>query len=324
MCTIGNSFYNLNGINVQSVFKQCDLVDATTFLTPVVKTASAEDGTTIRYVEFTRKKGEDSPAWAGVNEYGVCFVAADSYLDSNTKTAQNKTAQKTVQDKITQSTAGSITASVFDMYHNIVAGYTTAKAAVDMAKKFYETERYSDDMTDILMISDEKEMYFIETVNAEVRIVKRTDGHFASANHCRMFYEAVPYEKNHSTYLRLKRAEELLQFRSDDTGIGNLLRDSYYGKTVWSICRYASVTDYDGEQVKGNDEDMYYTQASVIFSIKHNSASEKKPEVVCEYVINGNASGAYSGYVWKPFDESASNPVNVPLIGVNDNIICMV
>ncbi len=306
MCTIGNSFYMLNGVNLQSVFKQCDLVDHTEFLTPIVQTADVE-GEKIRYVAFTRKKGEECPAWAGVNEYGVCFVAADSYLDKNQQISNNK--------------KDPVTADVFHMYLSIITKYKNAKDAVAMAKQFYEKENYADELTDILMISDEKEMYFIETVNGEVRIVKRTDGHFASANHCRMFYEAVPYEQNHSSYLRLKRAEELLQSCSDDTGIGDLLRDSYYGKTVWSICRYASVTDFDDIEVSCSDEDMYYTQAAVIFSIKQNPVSGQKPEIVCEYVMNGNAADSDKGYIWKPFCNDDPKPQKVSLIGKNGNII---
>lgn len=308
MCTIGNSFYNLNGVNVQSVFKQCDLVDNITFLKPVVKIATV-GSETIQYVAFTRLRGEETPAWSGVNEYGVCFVAADSYLD-----------EEKIEKKKALNIQNTTKASVFDMYLNIITKFKTAKDAVAMAKKFYETEQYGEELTDILMIADEAEMYFIETVNGEVRIVKRTDGHFASTNHCRMFYEAVPYEKNHSTYLRLKRAEEMLQSCSDDTGIGNLLRDSYYGKTVWSVCRYASVTEFDDANTDNSDENLFYTQAAVIFSIKRNSVSGGKPEVICEYVINGNAADSDEKYVWSPFDSGRAEPQKVSVIGKNENI----
>ncbi|MDE6209674.1 MAG: hypothetical protein K2M73_08415 [Lachnospiraceae bacterium] len=310
MCTIGNSFYKINGIDVQSVFKQCDLVDATQFLTPVVETAVNENPTgntpeTIRYVAFTRIKGKEHPAWAGVNEYGVSFVAADSYLDKNKEEdCQAETSNR---------------ASVFDMYLSIITSYTTAKEAVLMAKKFYETEDYADVLTDILLISDEKEMYFIETVKKEVRIIKRINGHFASANHCRMFYEAVPYDQNHSTYLRLERAEKILQTRSDIDGIGDLLRDSYYGKTVWSVCRYAGLTELDNDNTSNTDEEMYYTQAAVIFTIKPDVVAGNKPQVICEYVINNNASVEKAGYSWKPFENE--EPKEVTYIGKGENII---
>lgn len=307
MCTIGNSFYRVNGIDVQSVFKQCDLVDPTQFLTPVVR--SDND---IRYVAFTRIKNEDCPAWAGVNEYGVSFVAADSYL------------KESKADSGTTSVSGG--KSVFDMYLSIISSYKTAREAVIMAKKFYKTEKYGEPLTDILLISDEKEMYFIETVNGEVRTICRNNGHFVSTNHCRMFYEAVPYDLNHSTYLRLSRAEQILHSRSDINGIGNLLRDSYYGKTIWSICRYPNLTEMDDNNHSGMqateqkpDEDLYYTQAAVIFTVKHSSISGEKPEIICEYVINNNAAVENAGYVWKPFQDEA--PVKVAYIGKSENII---
>lgn len=312
MCTIGSSFYHLNGIDVQSVFKQCDLVNPTQFLTPVVKTAvnkarDADAPETIRYAAFTRIRGNECPAWAGINEYGVSFVAADSYLD------KNKVSPK--KNVILSSD------TVFDMYLRIITSYTTAKEAVMMAKKYYETVEYADLLTDILLIADEREMYFIETVNKKVRIIQRNIGHFVSTNHCRMFYEAAPYEQNHSTYLRLDRAEKILQSRADINGIGNLLRDSYYGKTVWSVCRYANLTGLDDEksEKESAEEEMFYTQAAVIFTVKPCSQSGGKPEVICEYVINGNASVENAGYTWRPFENKA--PQKVAYIGKSEHII---
>ena len=74
MCTIGSAFYDINGVGMQSVFKQCDLINKTTFIKPEVKT---NNNSGIRYVPFTREKGNETPTWAGINEYGVSFVAAD-------------------------------------------------------------------------------------------------------------------------------------------------------------------------------------------------------------------------------------------------------
>lgn len=312
MCTIGNSFYRINGVNVQSVFKQCDLVNPTRFLTPVVKTAvnkteGSDTPETIRYVAFTRIRGDQCPAWAGINEYGVSFVAADSYLDKSKVTPNENAALDSD--------------TVFDMYLRIITSYKTAKEAVMMAKKYYETVEYADLLTDILLIADEKEMFFIETVNKKVRIIQRDMGHFVSTNHCRMFYEAVPYEQNHSTYLRLDRAEKILQSRADINGIGRLLRDSYYGETVWSVCRYANLTGLDDGNVKQEltEEEMFYTQAAVIFTVKPCSGSDGKPEVICEYVINDNASVENAGYTWRPFENKA--PRKVDYIGKSEHII---
>lgn len=303
MCTIGNSFYKLNGTTMQSVFKQCDLVSKTTFLTPYVKTTTSDKGT--KYVAFTREKGEECPSWAGVNEYGVNFVAADSYMD---------------KQGLTQNILrGSDQASVFDMYLKIITDFTTAEDAVKMAKKFYETQNYGSPLTDILMICDEKETFFIETYNKEVRILRRHQGHFASTNHCRMVYGAITYEQNHSTYLRLERAEQILQIKSDLEGIGNVLRDSYYGESVWSICRYPYTSDAEiGEINQLKDEELYYTQAAVIFTIKPNEVAGMKPHVICEYVINNNPSVLNAGFKWKPFE--SQGPIAVPYIGKIENL----
>lgn len=311
MCTIGSAFYRVNEVNVQSVFKQCDLVPPTKFLPPTVQTAVNQVGDanmpeSIRYVAFTRVKEDKYPAWAGVNEYGVSFVAADSYLDKNKENHVNNFSKSSN--------------TVFDMYLRIITSYTTAKEAAMMAKEYYETVNYGDVLTDILLIADEKEMYFIETVNKKVRIIQREIGYFVSTNHCRMFYEAVPYEQNHSTYLRLDRAEKILQGKADINGIGDLLRDSYYGKTVWSVCRYASLTGVNDENAtkESAEEELYYTQAAVIFTVKPRSGSGGKPEVVCEYVLNNNASVENAGYSWRPFEDK--EPKTVSYIGKIENI----
>ncbi len=298
MCTIGNSFWTTEGHTINTIFKQCDLVDATIFIEPVVR--QSQKG--IKYVAFTREKKYEkpNPAWAGVNEYGVSFVAADSYLKKNENGLWKKAENKP---------------TVFETYLTIITNFRTAKEALIYVKAYYETYKSSEEFTDILMISDQKESYFIETLNGVVRIIKRTNGHFVSTNHCRMFYGTAPYDQNHSTFLRLNRAEALLQKRDDNTGIGDLLRDSYYGKTVWSICRYASVTDQDIETSTSADEDMFFTQAAVIFTLVPNN--NPSPKVICEYVINGNAKDS-TGYVWCPFENTAPQQV---CIGKNENLI---
>lgn len=306
MCTIGSAFYNIHNNNVQSIFKQCDIVSLETeFLSPEVKT---DDETGIRYLPFTRINGDERPAWAGINEYGVGYVAADSYIDENKADAFKY--------------SGTVDSSVFDMYQKIIAKYKTAKEAVEMAKEFYQTAKYADLPTDILLISDAKNMYFIETLAERVRIIHRESNHFVSTNHCRTFVEAVPYEQNHSTYLRLDRAEKILQCKPDINGIGDLLRDSYYGKTIWSVCRYKYISDFD-EASKTEDDDTikegrYFTRAAVIFTINPDKTENGKPEIICEYVINNNASVKDAGYVWKPFEEN--EPRNVEYIGKSENI----
>ncbi|MCM1525431.1 MAG: hypothetical protein NC120_13360 [Ruminococcus sp.] len=296
----------MNGIGVQSVFKQCDLTESTTFIDPSVLT---DNVTGIRYVPFTRHKCNDTSVWAGINEYGVSFVAADSYIDSRKKDSCKSSERKN--------------ASVFEMYLEIIKSFKTAEEAVKMAKEFYENKIYADctdPLTDILLISDSDNMYFIETVNKIVRIIHRTGGHFASTNHCRMFFEAAPYEENHSTYLRLDRAEKILQSNPNIKGIGELLRDSYYGETVWSVCRYANQGEL--ENVSGSatssgeiKEDMFYTQAAVIFTIEKTDAD--KPRVICEYVLNGNASEKGKGKVWRPFETALTESVD--FIGIDQN-----
>ncbi len=248
MCTIGN----LKAADACRVtFKQCDLSNKVTFYCPEVKT----DATTgIRYVAFMREGS--SGAWCGVNEWGVAFVAADSYVD---------------QDGNLQSVA----ADIFTKYLSIITDFRSAREAADMMADFYYKEFTS---PDILMITDATEAFFIEAADGQVVMTQRCDGFFASTNHFRMVYGAAPYRQNHSTYLRLQRAESILQANPTAEGVKAVLSDRYYGDSVWSVCRSNTLT--------APQEEPYFTQASAIFHV--TVVESGKVQVDCDYVINGN------------------------------------
>lgn len=60
-------------------------------------------------------------------------------------------------------------------------------------------------------------------------------------------------------------------------------------------------------------------QASVIFTIKPEAVEGNKPQIICEYVINNNASIEKAGYSWRPFEDE--EPKEVPFIGKDENLI---
>jgi hypothetical protein len=284
MCTIGNVFYkDYPGWN--GVFKQCDLTDKTDFLPPKVLTIPARK---IAYVPFTRQKNDGTtPAWAGVNNRGVCYVAADSYLKKpQVSGAEGWNRREAVLE------SGE---TVFDMYESLITQYENAKDAADHAVDWYRRNLHNNthDASDILLVADAKNSFFIEAkeeaglkVTTVVKI-QRQNGSFCSTNHIRMIYGAQPYEENHSTYLRLQRAEAILQANPTHAGAGELLRDKYYGDSVWSICRSKEITV--------GQEAPYYTQASILINVSANDA-------VVEYVLNGNPSQKGAAIKWHPFN----------------------
>jgi hypothetical protein len=289
MCTIGNVFSNGNlDIRYNTVFKQCDLQDQTVFISPVV---SIDSGTGIRYVAFTRKKPDNTtPAWAGINEYGISFVAADSYLMPSA--ADNINALYTNVPK---------EASVFDMYLSLISQCKTLDEAVQKANDFYQNMKQPTD-TDILLVADANRSCFIETYAGAVRCIERTDKFFVSTNHMRMFYGAADYEHNHSTHLRLQRAETVLAGNPTHSGVGDLLRDTYYGESVWSICRSKEITVAQ--------ETPFFTQASVIFNVPNAQDSAGKRDSLVEFVINGKPDEAGKGIAWRPFSSTYQTPVD--------------
>ena len=223
-------------------FKQCDLPGPARFLEPVRRRGHGD----LWYLAFKRRGGHGP--WAGVNNRGVAFVAADAYLDEET------------EDML-----GPI-GNVFEGYARIVAEHTSAASVVDYMLDFYE-ERGA---PDILLVSDLEGAYLIEHSPVDgTRIAHHPVGHFAATNHYRMLPGAVDSHVDRSTYARLARAEEILDGDASLDGIHTLLSDQEFGETEMSICR---VAEEPGE---------YHTQAAVIFRVEDG-------RIDCSYLLNGN------------------------------------
>jgi hypothetical protein len=258
MCSIGVVFVD----GQVYIYKQCDLTVQTKFYDPVQKKL------TYKYYAMTR---EGRPGlWAGLNEKGVGFVAADAYTNR------------------TYVTPDAAVDALFKAYENAVGKGASAKESATLLENFY-LSGYLGTLfpgPDIALFVDKSQAIFIEYTpgpcnQAPVREIVVNSGFFASTNHFRVQPDAVIYESNHSTYLRLARAETILEKYPTHDGIMNLLTDQYYGPSELSICR---VAEYPGE---------YYTQATVIFGAWPSSFS-------CEYQVNGN-------------------PINNPLVPININ-----
>jgi len=260
MCTIGTVF---DGQRIHT-FKQCDLIPITLFNTP--ETRVGKDGVT-SYVALTRGEGAGR-LWAGTNSAGVSFVAADAYT-----TSANYYASDTE------------VAALFEAYEKSVSSFTTATAAADYLTAFYcdMGNGIAFPAPDISLLTGWADAaqtqpisIFLEYMprpylHASVRRIIRTDGHFASTNHFRIQPEAISYPANHSTYLRLNRAETILQNDPTQSGVLTVLRDQYYGRCELSICRE---TDYPGQE--------FQTQATALFSAGPAGAP------ICDYQVNGN------------------------------------
>jgi hypothetical protein len=256
MCTIGVVFHDSEILT----FKQCDLIPETQFNAPLVKTGENGVGS---YIAMTRANTKG--IWAGVNDQGVSFVAVDSY----TTTSANYYSTSEQANKL------------FDAYEGSISRHTNARDAAHFLIDFYRESQFP--APDISMITGWADSaksqplailieYMPNPYNFDpVRTIERTEGHFANTNNFRLQPDSVDYPANHSTYLRLQRAEMLLQQDPSEHGIKTLLTDEYYGKTELSICRSA---------YKGNAE--FHTQATAFFKANLNS----KP--ACEFQINGN------------------------------------
>lgn len=259
MCTIGAVFAG----GKISTFKQCDLIPVTTFNPPQAR--AGRNGVN-SYLAMTRQG--TAGIWAGQNDQGVAFVAADAY----TTTAANYAA------------SSEQVAALFAAYEASISHYTNATDAANSLVAFYQGAGGGTPFPapDIALITGWRDQnrtqpvaIFIEYMpnpfnQNSVRKVIRTDGFFVSTNNFRLQPESVNYPANHSTYLRLDRAEKILQADPSEQGIRTLLSDQYFGQTELSICRE---TEYVGIE--------FHTQATALFSTSPY-------EQTCAYQINGN------------------------------------
>lgn len=266
MCTIGSAF---DGDNLVT-FKQCDLKEAVNFNVPKIIRGEGD----ISYVELTRKGSEG--IWASVNNYGVSFVAADAYMQGvSTDTYELHGAP------------GAPKSDIFDQYRKIVSKHKTAKAAAEFMLEFYKTF----ESPDIILICDINHRFFIESNDKKPLVVPLNDQDkpelnrfFVSTNHFRFLHGGTTFPENHSTYLRLERAEAILQSKSNLSGVKELLSDQYYGPSVLSLCRKNRFTP--------EGEEPYFTQASAYFvctpkaGAKDGEKMVSKVEYFCQ--INGN------------------------------------
>ncbi len=249
MCTIGAVFAD-GGVYT---FKQCDLTKPTKFYDPETRQGK------FPYKAFYR---DGRPGiWAGINKAGVAFTAADAYTNAD---------YPATDDDVN---------ALFKVYELSVSSCITARDAANILQNFYRNYVSAKGVKgfpapDIALHSDRGNIIFTEYTPAlynqnPVRELVVTRGFFTSTNHFRIQFDAVEYEKNHSTYLRLGRATLTLENDQSKNGIYSLLTDGYYGKTELSICRFAQ---YSGE---------YYTQATALLV-------NLPGLVACEYQINNN------------------------------------
>lgn len=259
MCTIGVVYRKSTLI----IFKQYDSNEEILFNEPLIK-----EKNDIRYMSFEKQGVKGS--WCGINNYGVGFTSSTPYISKSKNTMSGKFSNN----------------NLFEAYENIISSYKTAKEAVEYIKGFFKSFLEPN----ILIVSDKDESYYIEGYNGEIIAVRYTpefhSRYFVASNLFRFIKNAVSFEENHSTYLRLNRAEDMLLRDCSINGVIELLKDQYYGNSVMSICR--------SNEVCLEKEEKSYTQASVIFIVNNNSK-----DISTYYNINGNPRD--KGYIFKNY-----------------------
>ncbi|ERB62554.1 hypothetical protein N779_25630 [Vibrio coralliilyticus OCN008] len=200
MCTIGAVFDG----NQLVTFKQCDLIPVTHFHPPRVR--RGQNGVE-SYIAMTREGSEG--IWAGSNDAGVSFVAADSYT---TTAANYSTSQGEVQ-------------ALFEAYEATVRDHTNATEAAMHLTQFYLSMGQATPFPapDIALVSgwaDEtrtrKVAIFIEYMpnpynQRPVRTICRDEGYFVSITGCNVEFEVQKIITHHGeiriVYLHLAQCK---------------------------------------------------------------------------------------------------------------------
>jgi len=235
MCTIGV----INNKNKLIIFKNCDLKDKVLFYKPKKRNGK------YCYLAFTRN---NMPGlWAGINQFGLAIVAADTYTKkiykSDTQTSNN----------------------IFKGYEKTVSDHKNVNEALSFLKNFYKNKIKL--VPDIVMVADRDKMAVLEFAPPNsfgIKIKKR--GYLLRTNQFKILKGGKNKSRDPESHIRFESALKRIESFESVGSIINLCRDHVNGPSKFSVCRHG----------KNNE---FKTQASAIMV-----ASDKTIEAY--YVIN--------------------------------------
>lgn len=227
MCTIGGYIDN----KTTTTFKNCDLINNTTFFTPVIIQGK------YRYIAFQR---EGRPGiYAGINEYGLSIVAADTYTKKEYEEGPN-----TVDN-------------IFMAYERTIANHKNIDDALPFLKGFYSTKITIPDM---IILADRQKIVVIEfTPGMKFGIKECTNGHVARTNQFRILSGGKNRLEDPESFIRYDTVSKL-QTTNEPTPL--ILNDHTNGPSQFSVCRHGKRGEFN-------------TQASIILTTDDKTTEAK-------------------------------------------------
>ena len=216
MCTIGAVY----GGKELILFKNCDMVKKGKFYRPKKRKGKYE------YLAFTRK-GRPG-LWAGINEYGLGIVAADTYTKKEYK------AKKSVVDEI------------FRGYEKAIADFKTTDEAVKFLKKFYKSRIKI--VPDLLILADRKKATAFEfTPPNKFGLKSVSKGFVLRTNQFKILGGGKNRKEDPESHIRFANALALLKKDSSVKGIERLCRNHRSGPGKCSVCRHGKKGGYKSQ-----------------------------------------------------------------------------
>ena len=223
MCTIGAINFNQKLI----LFKNCDLKKDIIFNKP--KRLKGK----YNYLAFTRK-GRPG-LWAGINQFGLGIVAADTYTKKIYKTKPY-----TIYN-------------IFKGYEKTISNHKNVDEALNFLKDFYKNKIKV--VPDLVMVADKNKMAVLEFIppnNFGIQIKK--GGYLLRTNQFKILKGGRNKNQDPESHVRFENALKKIKKSKSVNSVISLCRDHTSGPSKFSICRHG----------KNNE---FKTQASVIMTV---------------------------------------------------------
>jgi hypothetical protein len=227
MCTIGAVLKT-----ELILFKNCDLKKNTLFYQPKIKKGK------YKYLAMTRK-GRPG-CWAGINEFGLGIVAADTY-----------TKKEYMAKPYT-------TYNIFKGYEKTISDHKNVDDALVFLKDYYKKKIKH--VPDLLILGDKKKIAVFEFIPPNKLGIKiKNKGFILRTNQFKLLDGGKNKKEDPESYIRFENALRFVK-KANLSSIKMLCSDHKDGPSKFSVCRHGK---------KGE----YKTRASVIMTARKNIKS---------------------------------------------------
>jgi hypothetical protein len=207
MCTIG-AIHNSREL---IIFKNCDFEKKLLFYKPQKRKGK------YHYLAFARNNRPG--LWAGINQFGLGIVAADTYTKKTYKEGPHTTN------------------GIFKGYEKTISDYKNVDEALGFLKDFYKNKIKV--VPDLVMVADREKMAVLEFIPPNKFGIKiKKNGYLLRTNQFKMLKGGKNKNQDLESYIRFENALKKIKLGKSVNSIINLCRDHTSGPSKFSVCRH--------------------------------------------------------------------------------------